>query len=95
MQAPLLWEPARRESYAGDELLYLYGMADSVSSLEADLNRIYMGYSLPRMDYFKNVRVSATGDVDTIHFTASAQLYCFCFSVPFPYQPILPPALRP
>ena len=52
--------------YAGDELLYLYGMADSVSGLEADLNRIYMGYSLPRMDYFKNVRVSATGDVDTI-----------------------------
>ena len=25
--------------YAGDELLYLYGMADSVSGLEADLNR--------------------------------------------------------
>ena len=46
--------------------MYLYGMADSVSSLETDLNRIYMGYSLPRMDYFKNVRVSATGDVDTI-----------------------------
>ena len=32
--------------YAGDELLYLYDMTDSVSGLEADLNRIYMGYSL-------------------------------------------------
>ena len=81
--------------YAGDELLYLYGMADSVSGLEADLNRIYMGYSLPRMDYFKNVRVSATGTWIRFTFTASARLYCFCFSAPFPYQPILPPALRP
>lgn len=54
--------------YGGDELLVLYGMADSIYELEADLNRIYMRYSLPRMDYFKNIRVSATGDVDTLHF---------------------------
>ena len=70
--------------YAGDELLYLYGMADSVSSLEADLNRIYMGYSLPRMDYFKNVRVSATGDVDTIHFygISTAVLFLLLCAIP-------------
>ena len=70
--------------YAGDELLYLYGMADSVSGLEADLNRIYMGYSLPRMDYFKNVRVSATGDVDTIHFygISTAVLFLLLSAIP-------------
>lgn len=70
--------------YAGDELLYLYGMADSVSSLETDLNRIYMGYSLPRMDYFKNVRVSATGDVDTIHFygISTAVLFLLLCAIP-------------
>ena len=68
--------------YAGDELLYLYGMADSVSGLEADL--IYMGYSLPRMDYFKNVRVSATGDVDTIHFygISTAVLFLLLSAIP-------------
>lgn len=54
--------------YAGDELLRLYGLADSIPQLEADLNRIYLAYSLPRMDYFKEVRVKATGDVDTLVF---------------------------
>ena len=70
--------------YAGDELLYLYDMADSVSGLEADLNRIYMGYSLPRMDYFKNVRVSATGDVDTIYFygISTAVLFLLLSAIP-------------
>lgn len=59
-------------------------MADSVSGLEADLNRIYMGYSLPRMDYFKNVRVSATGDVDTIHFygISTAVLFLLLSAIP-------------
>ena len=51
-----------------------------MSSLEADLNRIYMGYSLPRMDYFKNVRVSATGDVDTIHFYGISTAVLFLLS---------------
>ena len=54
--------------YAGDELLSLYDRADSVSRLEEDLNRIYLYYSLPRMDYFRQIRVSATGDVDTAAF---------------------------
>ena len=55
-----------------------------MSSLEADLNRIYMGYSLPRMDYFKNVRVSATGDVDTIHFygISTAVLFLLLCAIP-------------
>ena len=55
-----------------------------MSSLETDLNRIYMGYSLPRMDYFKNVRVSATGDVDTIHFygISTAVLFLLLCAIP-------------
>lgn len=54
--------------YAGDELLALYGLADSTARLEQDLNRIILAYSLPRLDYFRQVQVSATGDVDTVTF---------------------------
>ena len=54
--------------YAGDELLLQYDMADSVPELEEDLNRLYLSYSLPRMDYFRKMMVSSTGDVDTLTF---------------------------
>ena len=70
--------------YAGDELLTLYGKADSIPQLEAELNEIYMRYSLSRMDYFKNVKVSATGDVDTVHFYAisTAVLFLLLSAIP-------------
>lgn len=54
--------------YAGDRLLDEYGRSEARRQLEADLNRIYLSYSLPRMDYFKTVEVRATGDVDTLTF---------------------------
>lgn len=70
--------------YAGDELLAFYGMADSVSVLERDLNRLFLEYSLPRMDYFKKAKVSATGDVDVITFYGiSGFVLCLLFgSIP-------------
>lgn len=54
--------------YAGDELLMLYDQTESIARLEDDLNRIYLDYNLPRMDYFQKRMVSATGDVDTLTF---------------------------
>ena len=77
--------------YAGDELLSLYGMADSVQELEGDLNRIYIKYSLPRMDYFKNVKVSATGDVDTMHFYGISASVLFLLLCAIPVSSYLAP----
>ena len=54
--------------YAGDELLRRYGLEEAIPQLEYDLNRVYLDYSLPRMDYFQKRTVSATGDVDTLTF---------------------------
>lgn len=51
--------------YAGGELCVLHGLVSSIPQMEEELNRMYMGYSLPRADYFRKIRVSATGDVDT------------------------------
>lgn len=70
--------------YAGNELYRMYGLESSIRLLEEDLNRIYMAYSLPRMDYFKNVKVSATGDVDTIHFygISTAALFLLLCAIP-------------
>jgi len=54
--------------YAGGELLSVYGLSGSMAELERDLNSIYLKYSLPRMEYFKKVKVSAAGDVDVVTF---------------------------
>jgi len=54
--------------YAGNELYRRYGLESSIAVLEADLNRIYLGYSLSRGDYFLNRKISATGDVTTVQF---------------------------
>ncbi len=67
--------------YAADELCTRYGMPGSIPVIEADLNQLYLSYSLPRMDYFRKVRVKATGDVDSmafygISFAALSLLLC-------------------
>lgn len=54
--------------YAGGELCRLYGLDSSIGRLEADLNKIYLGYSLPRNDYFRHRTERATKDVDTVQF---------------------------
>lgn len=80
--------------YAGDELCVLEGMTDSIPQLEADLNRIFMGYSLPRMDYFRNLKVTATGDVDTLHFYGISAAVLFLLLCAIPVSAYLSPAGR-
>ncbi len=54
--------------YAGNEICRYYGLEAQIPRLEEDLNRIFLSYSLPREDYFRQVKVSATGELDTVHF---------------------------
>lgn len=80
--------------YAGDELCALEGMTDSIPQLEEELNRIFMGYSLPRMDYFRNVEVRATGDVDSLHFYGISAAVLFLLLCAIPVSAYLSPASR-
>lgn len=54
--------------YAGGELCRSYGVEAAIPQMEQELNRIFLGYSLPREDYFRYVQVSATGDLDPFTF---------------------------
>lgn len=78
--------------YAGDDLCVMEGMTDSIPKLEDDLNRIFMKYSLPRMDYFRDVHVTATGDVDTIHFYGISAAVLFLILCAIPVSGYLAPA---
>lgn len=78
--------------YAGDDLCIMEGMTDSISKLEADLNRIFIGYSLPRTDYFRNVQVTATGDVDSIHFYGISAAVLFLILCAIPASAYLAPS---
>lgn len=70
--------------YAGDELCVLHGMVSSIPQVEEELNRIYLGYSLPREDYFRHIKVSATGDVDALTFygISGAALFILLSAIP-------------
>lgn len=54
--------------YAGNQLCRVYGLEAQVPQMEKDLNKIFLNYSLPREDYFRHGKVSATGDLDTVSF---------------------------
>lgn len=54
--------------YAGNQLCRVYGLEAQIPQMEKDLNRIFLSYSLPREDYFRHGKVSATGDLDTASF---------------------------
>ncbi len=54
--------------YAGNELYREHGWEEELPRLEQELNQIFLSYSLPREDYFRHMRVSATGEVDTFVF---------------------------
>lgn len=70
--------------YAGGDLCRLYGMESSIGQLEADLNTIYLSYSLPRGDYFRHRTERATEDVDTMQFygISAFVLYLFLCAIP-------------
>lgn len=83
--------------YAGDELLGMYQLNESIPQLEADLNRIYLSYSLPREDYFRHYQVSATGDVKPQMFYAISACVLLLLFLPIPvcgYLSPLKPVLR-
>lgn len=58
--------------YAGNQLCRSYGLESRIPLLEADLNRIFLSYSLPREDYFRHSLVNATGDLTTAAFYAAS-----------------------
>lgn len=80
--------------YAGDQLLLNYDLAGGISQLEADLNRIYMAYSLPRADLFEYVKVSATGDVDTLEFYGISAFVLYLLLAAIPVSGYLAPESR-
>ena len=80
--------------YAGDQLLLNYDLAEGISQLEADLNRIYMAYSLPRADLFEHVKVSATGDVDTLEFYGISAFVLYLLLAAIPVSGYLAPESR-
>lgn len=77
--------------YAGGELCRLYGLDSSISQLEADLNRIYLSYSLPRTDYFRHRTERATGDVDTVQFYGISACVLFLLLCAIPVSSYLLP----
>lgn len=58
--------------YAGNQLCRSYGLESRIPLLEADLNRLFLSYSLPREDYFRHSLVNATGDLTTAAFYAAS-----------------------
>ncbi|WP_320977090.1 ABC transporter permease, partial [Enterocloster asparagiformis] len=80
--------------YAGDQLLLNYDLAGGIGQLEADLNRIYMAYSLPRADLFEHVKVSATGDVDTLEFYGISAFVLYLLLAAIPVSGYLAPESR-
>lgn len=77
--------------YAGGELCRLYGLNSSIGRLEADLNKIYLGYSLPRNDYFRHRTERATNDVDTIQFYGISACVLFLILCAIPVSGYLLP----
>lgn len=68
--------------YSGDELLYRYGLTDGIAGFEREMNQIYLSYSLPRMDYFRKIMVSGTGEVTVpVFYGISAFVLVLLFSV--------------
>ncbi len=82
--------------YAGNELYRMVGMEALVPELERDLNQIFLSYSLPREDYFRHLKVSATGDVEVpVFYGISAYvLFLLLLAIPvsgylLPFSPVM------
>lgn len=82
--------------YAGNELYRMAGMEASVPELERDLNQVFLSYSLPREDYFRYLKVSATGDVEVpVFYGISAYvLFLLLLAIPasgylLPFSPVM------
>ncbi|MCI8454174.1 MAG: ABC transporter permease [Lachnospiraceae bacterium] len=80
--------------YAGDELLMALGLSERIPVLEDDLNRIFLRYSLPRMDYFRKHTVSAAGDVEPPVFYGVSMAVLFLLFGAIPVSGYLMPPGR-
>lgn len=80
--------------YAGDELCVLHGLVSSIPQVEEELNRIYLGYSLPRADYFRNIKVRATGDVNSLTFYGISGAVLFLLLSAIPVSSYMSPLRR-
>lgn len=49
--------------YSGDEYLIKKGRQEEIPALEDELNRLYLEASIPRMDYFKKVKINGAGNI--------------------------------
>lgn len=78
---------AQASIYAADELCIRYQMAGSMSQVEDELNRIYFTYSLPRIDYFRNQKVSAAEDVTMMQYYGISAMVLFLFFCGIPLAP--------
>ncbi len=77
--------------YAGNELYLASGRAEQIPQLEKDLNQIFLAYSLPREDYFRHQRVSATGDVEVPVFYGISAYVLFLLLMAIPASGYLVP----
>ena len=80
--------------YAGNELYRMVGMEALVPELERDLNQIFLSYSLPREDYFRHLKVSATGDVEVPVFYGISAYVLFLLLLAIPVSGYLLPFHR-
>lgn len=87
---------AQASIYAVDELCITYQMPNAISQVEEELNRIYFAYALPRADYFRDHKVSATAEVTIVQYygISAAILFLFLCGIPLaglcePEKPVL------
>jgi ABC-2 type transport system permease protein len=72
---------AQASIYAAGDLCIAYQISSEIRHVEDQLNRVYFAYSLPREDYFRDYKVSATEDLSVIQYYAiSAAMLCLFFS---------------
>lgn len=79
---------AQASIYAVDELCIAYGLPNEIRRAEEELNRIYFAYALPRTEYFREYRVSATGDVNVIWYYGMSAAVLFLFLCGIPLAPL-------
>ncbi len=97
----LILSSAQAGIYAGNQLCRIYGMESQIPQMEKDLNQIFLSYSLPREDYFRHIKISATGDLDTASFygiSAFVLILLLC-AIPvsgylLPWKPVMRQKLR-
>ncbi|MCI8660203.1 MAG: ABC transporter permease [Lachnospiraceae bacterium] len=77
--------------YAGNELYLASGQAERIPLMEKELNQIFLSYSLPREDYFRHQRVSATGDVEIPVFYGISVYVLFLMLMAIPVSGYLLP----